>query len=80
MSTESSVNLSGRMHFEHVKVGDRLWKFFDGDQSPTELGVVIDRISNGKRKPVLILDRQSILGSDRIGRNAFQRLTIRKQI
>ena len=74
------MNLSGRVHFEHVAVGDRLWKFFDGDQSPTELGVVIDRVQNGKGKPVIVLDRQSALGSDRLSRKAFQRLTIRKEI
>lgn len=73
------MNLSGRMHFEHVAVGDVLWKFFDGDQEPTLIGTVIDRSQNGKGKPVIVLDRKSSLGSDRLTRTAFQRLTIRKQ-
>ena len=75
-----TVNLSGRMHFEHVAVGDILWKFFDGEQEPTLIGTVIERTTNGKGKPVIALDRQSTLGSDRLTRTAFQRLTIRKQI
>lgn len=74
------MNLSGRIHFEHVVVGDVLWKFFDGDQEPTLIGTVIDRSANGKGKPVVVLDRRSPLGSDRMTRTAFQRLTIRKQI
>jgi len=76
----STVNLSGRMHFEHVKSGDILWKFFDGDQEPTLIGTVIERSTNGKGKPVICLDRKSPLGSDRLTRSAFQKLTIRKQI
>lgn len=74
------MNLSGRMHFDHVKTGDRLWKFFDGDQEPTEIGTVVERNTNSKGKPVVVLDRQSCLGSDRLSRKAFQRLTIRKEI
>jgi hypothetical protein len=74
------MNLSGRIHFEHVVVGDVLWKFFDGDQKPTLIGTVIDKLVNGKGKPVVVLDRLSSLGSDRLTRTAFQRLTIRKQI
>jgi hypothetical protein len=74
------MNLSGRIHFEHVVIGDVLWKFFDGDQEPTLIGTVIDKSANGKGKPVVVLDRISSLGSDRLTRTAFQRLTIRKQI
>lgn len=74
------MNLSGRMHFEHVKIGDILWKFFDGDQEPTLIGTVIERSTNGKGKPVIVLDRKSPLGSDRLTRSAFQKITIRRQI
>ena len=74
------MNLSGRIHFEHVVIGDVLWKFFDGDQEPTLIGTVIEKSANGKGESVIVLDRQSPLGSDRMTRTAFQRLTIRKQI
>lgn len=74
------MNLSGRVHFEHVAVGDRLWKFFDGNQEPTKIGEVIGLATNSKGKPVVVLDGQSVLGSDRLSRKAFQRLTIRKEM
>jgi hypothetical protein len=75
-----SINLSGRVHFDHIKTGDVLYKFFDGHQSPTLLGKVIDKSENSKGKTVLILDRVTSLGSDRLTRSAFQRLTIRYDV
>lgn len=72
------MSVSGRMQFHHVKVGDTLYKFKDGEQVPTLLGTVVDRSENRRGKPVLVLDQVSPLGSDRLTSRAFQRLTIRK--
>jgi hypothetical protein len=71
-------NLTGRIRFQCVVVGDTLYKFEDGAQEPTLLGSVVEKTTNGKNKPVLVLDQVCYLGSDRLTKSAFDRLTIRR--
>lgn len=73
-----SVSLTGRVRFQCVIVGDVLYKYQDGAHEPTLLGTVIEKTTNGKGKPVLVLDRVCHLGSDRLTKSAFDRLTIRR--
>ena len=75
------MEVSGRIQFGGVKVGDTLVKYLDGGfDGPQVIGVVVGKTTNSKGKAVLVLDRVSFLGSDRLGRSAFGKLTIRKVV
>jgi hypothetical protein len=56
------MTASGRIsNIDHVRLGDVLCKYYDGEQEATVLGMVIEITTNSKGRKAVVLDREFTL-------------------